>query len=91
MIEGYVVLAGRIRKELGDLERLVSRANRALNAARKNPHDADLYIDSASLNLHDLYSGFERIFRQVAATVDGNLPSSAEWHRDLLEQMVGME
>ena len=87
MIEGYVVLAGRIRKELGDIEHLVSRANRALSAAQKNPHDADLYIDSASLNLHDLYSGFERIFRQIAATVDGNLPSSAEWHRDLLEQM----
>ena len=87
MIEGYVILAGRIRKELDDIERLVARANRAIKTARKNPRDADLYIDSASLNMHDVYSGFERIFKQVAATVDGNVPSNAEWHRDLLEQM----
>lgn len=87
MIESYIVLAGRIRKELDDLERLVSRANRAMNAAQKNPQDTDLYVDSASLNLHDVYSGFERIFRQIAATVDGNMPAGVEWHRELLEQM----
>ncbi len=87
MIESYIVLAGRIRKELDDLEQLVSRANRAMNTARKNPQDTDLYVDSAALNLHDVYSGFERIFKQIAATVDGNMPASAEWHRELLEQM----
>jgi len=87
MIEGYIVLAERMRKELNDIERLVSRANRAIKTARKNPRDADLYLDSASLNTHDVYSGFERIFKQIAATVDGNVPSNAEWHRDLLEQM----
>lgn len=78
MIEGYVVLAGRIRKELDDIKRLVAKANRAIKTARKNPHDADLYIDSASLNLHDVYSGFERIFRQIAATVDDNVPDTSE-------------
>jgi hypothetical protein len=87
MIESYMVLAERIRKELDDLERLVARANRALSTARKNPQDADLFLDSASLNMHDLYSGFERVFKQIAATVDGAVPASAEWHRELLEQM----
>lgn len=87
MIEGYVVLAGRIRKELDDIKRLVAKANRAIKTAQENPRDADLYIDSASLNLHDVYSGFERIFRQIAATVDGNVPDASEWHRELLEQM----
>ena len=47
-----------------------------------------IYIDSASLNMHDVYSGFERIFKQIAATMDGNVPVNAEWHRDLLEQMA---
>jgi hypothetical protein len=37
VIESYIVLAGRIRKVLDDLERLVSRANRAMNTAQKNP------------------------------------------------------
>lgn len=87
MIESYLVLAERVRKELGDLERLVARANRAVSTAKKNPQDADLFLDSASLNLHDVYSGLERIFKQIAATVDGTVPTSAEWHRELLEQM----
>jgi hypothetical protein len=87
MIESYLVLAERIRKELEDLDRLVARANRAVSAAKKNPQDADLLIDSASLNLHDVYSGFERIFKQIAATVDGSVPASGEWHRELLDQM----
>lgn len=87
MIESYLVLAERIRKELDDLDRLVARANRALSTAKKNPQDADLFLDSASLNLHDVYSGFERMFKQIAATVDGSVPTSAEWHRELLNQM----
>lgn len=87
MIEGYIVLAGRIRKELDDLKKLTARAQRAMDTAGRNPQDADLYLDSAALNLHDVYSGFERIFKQIAATVDGNLPTNPEWHRDLLDQM----
>ncbi|MDQ3005555.1 MAG: hypothetical protein M3R47_09260 [Chloroflexota bacterium] len=87
MIESYIVLAGRIRKELDDIERLVARAKRAMDTAQRNPPDTDLYIDSASLNLHDVYSGLERVFKQIAATVDGNVPSNPDWHRELLEQM----
>jgi hypothetical protein len=87
MIESYLVLAERIRKELDDLDRLVARANRAVSAAKTNLQDADLFLDSASLNLHDVYSGCERVFKQIAATVDGSVPTSAEWHRELLNQM----
>jgi hypothetical protein len=39
------------------------------------------------LNLHDFYAGLERIFHQIATTVDGGLPTGREWHRDLLKQM----
>jgi len=63
------------------------RANRALAATRKNPNDSDLYMDSAALNLHDAYSGLERVFKQIAAVVDGSLPTESDWHRQLLQQM----
>lgn len=87
MIEGYVVLATRIRKELVDLERVVSRAEGAIGAARERTQDQDFYIDSAALNLHDIYAGLERVFQQIATTVDNSVPSGKEWHRDLLRQM----
>lgn len=83
----FLVLAGRIRQESSDLEVVISRAERASREAQKAGEDADLYVDAAALNLHDFYSGLERVFRQVAATVDRSVPSGAEWHRDLLQQM----
>jgi hypothetical protein len=87
VIEDYLVVADRIRQELSELERVVARAERAIMAARQRPEDQDLYVDSAALNLHDFYAGLERIFHQIATTVDGNLPTGQEWHRDLLQQM----
>lgn len=87
MIQVYLVLAERIRSEVADLDKLVSRAERAVVASHQHIEDQDLYIDSAALSLHDLYSGLERIFRQIAATVDNDVPSNQEWHRDLLRLM----
>lgn len=87
MIEDYLSLAERIRQELDNLWRVVKRAERAVDAARRQAEDQDLYIDSVVLNLHDFYSGLERVFQQIGITVDGHLPSGADWHRDLLNQM----
>jgi hypothetical protein len=87
MIEEYLTVANRIRQELDDLARVVRRAERAIMAARRQSEEQDLYLDSAALNLHDFYSGLERVFYQIATTVDGNLPAGREWHRDLLHQM----
>lgn len=87
MIERYRVLAGRIRQELGELEKVLARVERAVTAARQSTEDQDLYVDSAALNLHDFYTGIERIFHHIAATIDDNVPSGQSWHRDLLQQM----
>jgi len=87
MSEHYRVVAGRIRQELTELERVVDRVERAAMAARQRPTDQDLYLDSAALNLHDFYAGLERLFYQIATTVDRSVPTGFEWHRDLLRQM----
>lgn len=83
----YLVLASRIRLEMEDLGRVVTRAERASRTLNKVVEDSDLYIDAAALNLHDFYTGLERIFHQIAAIVDASVPSGREWHRDLLRQM----
>ncbi len=87
MIQGYLTLAGRIRLELGEIEQVVSRAERAMRSTYQNPQDQDLYIDSVALSLHDFYAGLERIFQQIGSTVDGSIPTGREWHRNLLRQM----
>jgi len=87
VIQEYLTLASRIRLELSDIERVVSRAERAMRSTAQNPQDQDLYLDSVALSLHDFHAGLERIFQQIGSTVDGSIPTGREWHRDLLQQM----
>ena len=87
MIGRYAVLAGRIRQDLHELERVVTRVERAVQARHRSA-DEDLFLDSAALNLHDFYTGLERILTHIASTVDQSVPSGSDWHRELLRQMT---
>jgi hypothetical protein len=80
------VLAGRIISELRELEKLTVRARHAWDLALEK--NDDYYLDSVALNLHGFYSGIERIFERIAATVDESVPSGANWHQELLSQMA---
>lgn len=79
-------LAGRIQGHLADLERVVDRVILLGEKADKTGDDG--YWDAVALNLHNYYSGVERIFEDIARTIDGNTPSAPDWHIGLLSQMV---
>jgi len=81
----YLSLAGRIRAYLKDVDRVVERAVRFAEEANKTGEEA--YWDAVALNLHSYYSGVERILEDVARTIDGTIPDSADWHQRLLFQM----
>jgi hypothetical protein len=59
-----------------------------MQARRQGTAEQDLFLDAAALNLHDFYSGLERIFAHVASGVDQSVPSGLDWHRELLRQMT---
>jgi hypothetical protein len=88
MIGRYAILASRVQQDLLDLERVVERIEQALQIAEQNPAERDLLIDSVALNLHDWYSGLERIFSHIASGVDQSTPEGADWHRELPRQMT---
>lgn len=87
MIGRYAVLAGRIRQDLSELERVVERVERAA-AARRQHRAEDLFLDSAALNLHAFYTGLERIFTHIASSLDRSVPAGSDSHRALLRQMA---
>jgi hypothetical protein len=87
LITEYLLLVDRIRQELADLEYVVERSERGMRASQNNAEDQDLYIDAVALNLHDFYTGCERIFQQIGSIVDGRIPGTQNWHRELLLQM----
>jgi hypothetical protein len=86
MIPEYAALATRIRQTLLDLDRVSARAESLFRQYQRTNDDG--YLDGVALNLHGFYSGVERIFEDIARTVDRSLPTNAEWHRDLLLQMA---
>ena len=81
----YAALAGRMCTGLEELKAVVERA---LLLSSKAIHSGDDgYWDGVALNLHNFYSGVERILEDVARTVDISVPEGPDWHRDLLMQM----
>ncbi|MCZ2128494.1 MAG: hypothetical protein LC099_12090 [Anaerolineales bacterium] len=81
----YKELANRIEINLSNVENAV---NRALELGKKAQTSGDDdYWDGVALNLHGYYSGLEHTFEDIARTIDGNAPSGANWHAELLIQM----
>jgi hypothetical protein len=83
--EEVTVLVGHIHQELEELQRVLSRIQEGWERSRRS--NDDYYLDSVALNLHGLYSGFERVFTHIAETIDGDLPRGEDWHKLLLGQM----
>jgi len=86
MNKKYLTLGSHIREELSEIQIIIQRAKKAWSLALAK--DDSLYLDSVALNLHDFYSGLERIFERVAENIDEIKPESLNWHQQILKQMA---
>lgn len=85
MTFGFLTLVGRIEQSLEDLQTIVSRAGTLAAKYRSSLDDG--YLDGVALNLHAFYTAIEKIFEDISRTIDADVPSGPDWHRDLLIQM----
>jgi hypothetical protein len=81
----YRTIAGRIRSELRELDRVVERTARIWRQASTSADD--YYLDATALNLHGFYAGLERVFEIVGEGIDQARPTGSSWHQELLRQM----
>ncbi len=76
----------RIRREIEeDMEAL----ERIRSEYQSIPEYVPKWIElrtRASL-LHDFYNAIERIFSRIASELNGGVPNTEQWHRDLLRDM----
>ena len=86
MKESYLAVAGRIRRELEQIEAVVDRAQDIWDDVDPD-RPVDHRVDAVALNLHGFYAGLERVFRTVAERIDQTVPEGGSWHQELLEQM----
>jgi trans-2-enoyl-CoA reductase len=82
----YLTLAGRIRRDLKDLEQVVQRCQAIWE--QYNLSNNDQLLDAIALNLHSFYTGLEQILEQIADTYDEFKPQGRSWHKELLLQMA---
>jgi hypothetical protein len=86
MKTAYIALVGRIKRVSQDLEKVVNRAKSLMDKAQRTGDDG--YLDGVALNLHGFYAGVEKIFEDIARTLEKNIPDGSGWHHDLLLQMT---
>jgi len=82
----YLTLAGRIRRDLKDLETVVQRSQDIWQQYETSQNDQ--FLDAVALNLHSFYTAIERILESIAEMSDEYQPSGKSWHRELLLQMA---
>jgi hypothetical protein len=85
-MSAYGALSSRIKTGLQELQPVVMRVQLLTQKALANNDDG--YWDGVALNLHSFYTGLERIFEDIARSVEGSLPQGRNWHADLLRQMT---
>jgi len=86
----YLAVAGRIRRELQELNQVVERVqhiwHQGISSAQRTGET--YYVDAVALNLHSFYAGIERLLEVIVDGIDQSKPSGANWHRDLLQQLT---
>ncbi|WP_071516617.1 hypothetical protein [Geitlerinema sp. PCC 9228] len=82
----YLTLAGRIRRDIKDLETLVERCQDIWQQYTTSQDDR--FLDGVALNLHSFYTGIERILETIVEVIDEYKPSGVRWHRELLWQVA---
>jgi hypothetical protein len=85
-MSAYPALSGRIKTSLQELSGVTNRVIQLSQKAQQTGDDG--YWDGVALNLHSFYGGVERIFEDIARTVDESVPAGPGWHADLLLQMI---
>ncbi|RJX17455.1 MAG: hypothetical protein C4575_13125 [Desulforudis sp.] len=86
MTPRLALMESRIRKELVQLGRLEDELR--LMAKVKDAKLNVFRLRACASILHDFYSGIEKVFVSIAREIDGVVPKSDGWHREILEQMA---
>jgi hypothetical protein len=80
----------RVRKQVSlgrqQLRRLLVTYHALLRKCETSPPD-DVELSALAAMIHSFYNGIENIFKRIAEGLDGQLPPSEFWHRELLDTM----
>jgi hypothetical protein len=77
----------QVRFEIEQVDQLLETYADLLERVQRNTPDL-IEVTAVASVLHSFYNGLESIFLAIAKGIDADVPSGAQWHRDLLTQMA---
>lgn len=77
----------QIEVELELLTQLMDEHHALIQEVRER-EPSPIERSALAVLLHSFYNGVENVFKRIALEIDGYLPSSDRWHRDLLDAMT---
>lgn len=80
-------LRNDIEFTLSEIDREIDSIKPLFSLASENKLDV-IYTMAAAAVLHSVYSAFESIFALIQKRIDGRLPETGQWHRNLLDAMA---
>ncbi|HVR98223.1 MAG TPA: hypothetical protein VMW27_16520 [Thermoanaerobaculia bacterium] len=83
MREKWLLLERSVQDDLETIDRLYE----ALDEPRLDGTEPEETRIVAAYRLHNLYTAFENIFRNIAAGFENRLEERSGWHRELLRRM----
>lgn len=82
----YAVLYGKLQRQLEELDLEYQYTLEQAQLAQQS--DIDAYWIAAGFGLQGFYTGVEKMFEQIARTIDQSLMKQSDrWHQELLDQM----
>ncbi|MHA1730762.1 MAG: hypothetical protein ACTSU5_02410 [Promethearchaeota archaeon] len=84
----FKVLAAEVTAELEEINKIVQEYKDFSSVEGLDPNKKQYNVRVLGSILHDFYTGIERIFRRIATSLDGEVPTGSNWHSDLLMRMT---
>lgn len=75
-----------IQFEINQMSKLLESYDLLIRKCKLSEPDL-IELTAAASVLHSFYNGIENLFITIAKRIDGRIPQSQQWHRDLLKQM----
>lgn len=81
----FALLKSEILRDMEKLERLFEKFSSSYDRYQRQKEYA--FLVEAAFYINQLYTGFERIFRNIATSFENSIDEKA-WHKSLLDRMI---
>jgi hypothetical protein len=76
----------QVEFEIGQVDSLLENYAELLEQVKQGEPSL-IEVTAVASVLHSFYNGMENIFLSIAKEIDGDVPTGAQWHRELLARM----